>query len=140
MPEANSTESNTSQSNGATGQQRDPEANQQNNPPNHPESSNETAQSPNPAAPPQRTAPAGNPQSPSFGEVLTAIQAMPEQLVRALREAAPAAQPPQKSSADSSARDTGTSSQNGAQQRSGASQHVDSSTPGKKTFRDWWFG
>jgi hypothetical protein len=75
---------------------------------------------------------------PNLGELVAAIQAMPESVVRALREAQPPAQ--QRRQAQS-ATDTGQQAQDRQAGTQAASQpRGESRTPGRKTFADWWFG
>lgn len=77
--------------------------------------------------------PAHTSQSPSFGEVMTVLEAMPEKLVNAIREATqPAKAPKQPPESRSNA---------GAPAESDTAVKTDSvKTPGKKSFGQRWFG
>jgi hypothetical protein len=145
MPEANSTESNNSTSEStAPAQQGSGDNNANSNPGGNADNSGNAGQDGSPAAGAGDSGAAGHSRSsdtpPNFGEVLTAIAAMPEQIVRALKEANPAPQRPRNTSAGNDTQGQGNSSQTGTQTASRGSQGNDSQTPGKKTFADWWFG
>lgn len=137
MPEANSTQSN----NAAPPQQGSPAANTGGIPGGHAVSSTPVTAPPVPAAvQPPAPAPVQSPSpgpGPNFGEVLTAIQSMPEQIVRALREAT---QPPRSTSggggSGDSSQDTGSGSQRGSQGDSAVSTRM----PGRKSLAERWFG
>lgn len=77
--------------------------------------------------------PAHTSQSPSFGEVMTVLEAMPEKLVNAIREATqPAKAPKQPPESRSNA---------GAPADSDTAAKTDSvKVPGKKSFGQRWFG
>lgn len=129
MPEANSTESNQSVTQSAAGEA---ESNQGTSADNQTQQNAPVIQQqPQQQHSQQRPANPG----PNFGEVLTAIQAMPEQIIRALREAAP--QQPKQNSSESSNQETRNTS---GERRSGESQQNSTRSPGKKTFAEWWFG
>lgn len=109
----------------------------------------DTEVTPEPAAQPAAAAPAPTPQSssptppatqvshtsqsPSFTEVMTVLEAMPEKLVNAIREATQPAKAPKPA----------------PESRSSAAAHPESGTvaesgraaaPGKKSFGERWFG
>jgi hypothetical protein len=136
MPTENSTQSDGD----AAPAPRSPETVTQSNSESNAETSSDSPQRGNPAntaptAPesPQRSA---NPGTPNFGEVLTAIQAIPEQVARAVRELAPRPSEPRNPSANQTTQGTG----NGAQTAAQTSSRPTTQTPGKKSFADWWFG
>jgi len=147
MPTANNTESNNE-----AGAPDSPEAIAENNANNNAESSNEAGQRGNGAAPLGNSAPTGQggghapgnpPRSdavPTVGEVLTAIQAMPEQIVRALKEATQAPKTPSTPSAGGSSQGPANGAQSGAQTRSQTSHAESNQSPGSKSFAQWWFG
>lgn len=93
---------------------------------------------PAPAAP-QHASPAA-PQV-NFGEILTAIQAMPEAIVRSLREATqppkPSTPAPTGDSAGSSAAGSQGASQGGSSPAPAAAKKTE---PTKKTLAQRWFG
>ena len=92
----------------------------------------------------QREVPASSSQAsagvPNFGEVLTAVQAMPEQIVRALKEATQPAQQPRNAQGSQDTGNQGTGSQTAAQGASQGSSANGNREPGKRTFTQWWFG
>lgn len=93
-------------------------------------------QAPSPAAGQTRSSEPG----PNFGEVLTTLQAMPEQIVRALKEAAPAPQRTRNASAGTETGDPGTGSQTGTQTGSEGNSSTQRQKPGPRSFGTWWFG
>lgn len=140
MPEANITQSN----NAAPPQQGSPAANTGGIPGGHAVSSTPVTAPPVPAAvQPPAPAPVQAPSpgpGPHFGDVLTAIQSMPEQIVRALREAT---QPPRSTSgggSGDSAQDTGSGSRTDSQRGSQGDSAVSTRRPGQKSFAERWFG
>lgn len=136
MPTENSTESNGD----ASPAPRSPETVTQSNSESNAESSSDSPQRGSPAnatpsAPETQQRPATR-DVPNFGEVLTAIQAIPEQVARAVRELAPRPTEPRNASTDQTTQSTG----NGAQTATQAASRPATRTPGKKSFADWWFG
>lgn len=75
---------------------------------------------------------------PNIGELVTAIQAMPESVVRAIREAQTPAKPPRQQAPAQDSAQQSNASQSGTQP--GSQQSEQSRAPGKKSFTEWWFG
>jgi hypothetical protein len=145
MPTENTTESNNPTSEGtAPGQQGSGDSNANSNPGGNAENTGGAGQGGSSGAGQGDSGAAGHSRSsetpPNFGEVLTAIAAMPEQIVRALKEANPAPQRPRNASAGKETGGQANGSQTAAQTGSQGSQGNSAQTPGKKTFADWWFG
>lgn len=90
-----------------------------------------------PAAAPQQSSPAA-PQhaGPNFGEVLNAIQALPEQIVNGIREATQPAKAPAQPASNAGTQAQGNAAQVPAQAPVGGT----ASKPQNKSFREWWFG
>ena len=76
---------------------------------------------------------------PNFGELVTAIQGMPEAVVRAIREATPPAQQSRTRQTNQDTGNQGNGAQTGTQAGSQGSS-AGSGTPGRKSFGEWWFG
>lgn len=142
MPTENSTESNTQAP--AAPQQGSPVVNANSNPGGIADQVAASGQpGSGPAQAPPGPAPAQTRSSepgPNFGEVLTTLQAMPEQIVRALKEAAPAPQRTRNASAGTETGDPGTGSQTGAQTGSEGNSSTQRQKPGPRSFGTWWFG
>lgn len=78
---------------------------------------------------------ASNNQGSSQSDVLTAIQALPEQITRSIKEAL---QPPSNSQGNQ--QESGAQSNNSGERQQQDSQQ-ESQQPGKKkSFAEWWFG
>jgi hypothetical protein len=86
---------------------------------------------PNPGTP---AAPSPGNTGPGLDVLVTAIAALPEQIVRSLKEATQPAQQPAQQPVS-----TGTG-QSAGQAAAVAKTDTDGSEPGSKSFRDWWFG
>lgn len=139
MPTENSTESEQNSHSGATGQQGNPGANGDGNQGGNAPSTPDAGQRSAPVATVQHNTAAQAP-GPNFGEVIAAIQAMPEQVVRGLREATQAAQQPRVAKTGSSTGDAQSAAQTATEQGSGGGSAEKATHPTKKTFADWWFG
>lgn len=141
MPTENSTESNNP---AAPGQPGSGEVNTDSNSGGNAVSTGAAGQGASVPSPPPHSAPAGHSPSsgagPNFGEVITAIQSMPEQIVRALREATQPAQQPRTASPGASPQDGGSGSQTAAQGGSRGNSAEGAKSPGSKSFAAWWFG
>jgi len=142
MPGANNTESD----NGSAGepqQQGSGNVNANENQ-NSNENSNGATGQRDDSASGQRAVPAASAQvsagTPNFGEVLTAVQAMPEQIVRALKEATQPAQQPRNAQGSTDTGNQGNGAQTAAQTGSQGSSANGNREPGRKTFTEWWFG
>jgi len=139
MPEANNTDSN----NGASGQPGSAAVNTNGNQGGNTAPSSPAGQPASAPAPqPHTPAPVQNPSSapgPNFGEVLTAIQAMPERIVQGLREATQQAQQPCTASQSTGDQGAGNGAQNETQSGSRGNESTQRQTPGKKSFAEWWF-
>lgn len=133
MPTANSTEGEP----GAAPPQGSPAVNTNVNLPGNAAPNAAAGQGANPAAGQGAMGAAGLPnhQGPNFGEVLTAIQAMPEKIVQGLREATQAAQAPAQ---QQSTGDTGQGSA-GSQTATQTASQTAETTPTKKSFAERWF-
>lgn len=136
MPTANSTESD----NGESGQRDNGDSVTQSNDESITENNTDSGKRGFPDNSQRAGGATGNPGTPNFGEVLASIQAMPEQIVRALKEATAAPTQPRKSSPDASASTTGSGSQTAAQTASRTTNADKPSEPGRKSFAQWWFG
>lgn len=142
MPTANNTESDNAPT-GEPGQQGSGNVNADTNPNGNADQTPASDQRDVPATG-QRDVPAAQTRAsdagPNFGEVLAAVQAMPEQVVRAIREATAPARAPKTSSGNAGTGNQGSGSQTATQTGSQGSSGGTSQTPGKRTFGQWWFG
>lgn len=118
------------------------------NPPGN-EPANPPAAPPPPSpAPPQQSGPVppqyqqhANAQAPgtNFGEVMNTLNAMPEKIVNAIREATQPPKPPAQPAQGQGTQGQQTTAQAGAQDPAQGAANAGKS-PGRKTFADWWFG
>jgi hypothetical protein len=118
--------------------QDNPQSNPQQNPPQNPPAQHTAPpqQQPTPA-PPQHSAPGAPVQN--FGDVLTTLNALPEKIVNAIREATQPAQAPQQPQTNPQQQTQKTEPQGGAQGSGDPQQPAKHEPPQRKSFSEWWF-